>query len=118
MPVTYNIVYQLYFNTKILRNIRRKHKTIAHLLLQNEKKKRKKRNYQTRLKRVRGPQEIHLLKGEINREHLALMNTWRGDCATGEEDVVEQMISQLTRGEGNGTPLQYSCLENPMDGGA
>ena len=22
------------------------------------------------------------------------------------------------RGEGNGTPLQYSCLENPMDGGA
>ena len=23
-----------------------------------------------------------------------------------------------TVGEGNGTPLQYSCLENPMDGGA
>ena len=23
-----------------------------------------------------------------------------------------------TGGEGNGTPLQYSCLENPMDGGA
>ena len=21
-------------------------------------------------------------------------------------------------GEGNGTPLQYFCLENPMDGGA
>jgi len=21
-------------------------------------------------------------------------------------------------GEGNGTPLPYSCLENPMDGGA
>ena len=21
-------------------------------------------------------------------------------------------------GEGNGTPLQYSCLDNPMDGGA
>ena len=21
-------------------------------------------------------------------------------------------------GEGSGTPLQYSCLENPMDGGA
>ena len=27
---------------------------------------------------------------------------------TQEEDV----------GEGNGTPLQYSCLENPVDGGA
>ena len=24
----------------------------------------------------------------------------------------------LKEGEGNGTPLQYSCLENPMDGGA
>ena len=26
--------------------------------------------------------------------------------------------SRLYDGEGNGTPLQYSCLENPMDGGA
>ena len=25
---------------------------------------------------------------------------------------------QLLHREGNGTPLQYSCLENPMDGGA
>ena len=24
----------------------------------------------------------------------------------------------LIPGEGNGNPLQYSCLENPMDGGA
>ena len=24
----------------------------------------------------------------------------------------------LLKGEGNGTPLQYSCLENPMNGGA
>ena len=23
-----------------------------------------------------------------------------------------------SNGEGNGTPLQYSCLENPVDGGA
>ena len=26
-------------------------------------------------------------------------------------------LSQIV-GEGNGTPLQYSCLENPVDGGA
>ena len=26
--------------------------------------------------------------------------------------------SEKWGGEGNGTPLQYSCLENPMDGGA
>ena len=24
----------------------------------------------------------------------------------------------MKSGEGNGTPLQYSCLENPLDGGA
>ena len=27
-------------------------------------------------------------------------------------------MSHVYSGEGNGTPLQYSCLENPMDGGA
>ena len=27
-------------------------------------------------------------------------------------------LSIVNFGEGNGTPLQYSCLENPMDGGA
>ena len=26
--------------------------------------------------------------------------------------------SAFLGGEGNGTPFQYSCLENPMDGGA
>ena len=26
--------------------------------------------------------------------------------------------SESSPGEGNGNPLQYSCLENPMDGGA
>ena len=26
--------------------------------------------------------------------------------------------SRESDGKGNGTPLQYSCLENPMDGGA
>ena len=32
----------------------------------------------------------------------------------------EVMFREYQRviGEGNGTPLQYSCLENPMDGGA
>ena len=29
-----------------------------------------------------------------------------------------QLHSSHTLGEGNGTPLHYSCLENPMDGGA
>ena len=28
------------------------------------------------------------------------------------------MVSRFVIGEGNGNPLQYSCLENPIDGGA
>ena len=32
--------------------------------------------------------------------------------------VVMYGCESWTIGEGNGTPLQYSCLENPMDGGA
>ena len=28
------------------------------------------------------------------------------------------LVSTDKVGEGNGTPLQYSCLENPIDGGA
>ena len=33
------------------------------------------------------------------------------------QDSVNKDLEEL-KGEGNGTPLQYSCLENPMDGGA
>ena len=28
------------------------------------------------------------------------------------------LISHASNGDGNGTPLQYFCLENPMDRGA
>ena len=28
------------------------------------------------------------------------------------------VVAMFYNGEGNGTPLQYFCLENPMDGGA
>ena len=33
-----------------------------------------------------------------------------------DEEYLQRTASSI--GEGNGTPLQYSCLENPMDGGA
>ena len=32
--------------------------------------------------------------------------------------LLSNMLFRLVIREGNGTPLQYSCLENPMDGGA
>ena len=38
-------------------------------------------------------------------------------CKEIQENNRMGMARDLFR-EGNGTPLQYSCLENPMDGGA
>ena len=35
-----------------------------------------------------------------------------------QETWVRFLRSGRPPGEGNGNPLQYSCLENPMDGGA
>ena len=33
------------------------------------------------------------------------------------EEELKSLLMRVNR-EGNGTPLQYSCLENPMDRGA
>ena len=33
-------------------------------------------------------------------------------------DILKIKYLKNKFGEGNGTPLQYFCLENPMDGGA
>ena len=32
--------------------------------------------------------------------------------------MIYHTVVVYKNGEGNGTPLQYSCLENPIDGGA
>ena len=32
--------------------------------------------------------------------------------------VLKELPRHTCNGEGDGTPFQYSCLENPMDGGA
>ena len=37
-------------------------------------------------------------------------------CSAGDPGSIPG--SGRSPGEGNGNPLQYSCLENPMDGGA
>ena len=36
-------------------------------------------------------------------------------CNTGDLDLIPG--SGISPGEGKGNPLQYSCLENPIDGG-
>ena len=43
------------------------------------------------------------------------METWIHE-KNGRTFLLSQGV--VRSGEGNGTPLQYSCLENPMDGGA
>ena len=46
---------------------------------------------------------------------------WCGCAGWGDHTVAHKVLYNMTegiRGEGNGTPLLYSCLENPMDGGA
>ena len=57
----------------------------------------------------------------------ALAATWgagQAHCVRGHEGCHQVYQLQVNiiclaavNGEGNGTPLQYSCLENPMDGG-
>ena len=43
----------------------------------------------------------------------------KGNQSTEQKRYLELgLIRGGTLGEGNGTPLQYFCLENPMDGGA
>ena len=37
-------------------------------------------------------------------------------CSAGDSGLIPGL--ERSPGEGNGHPLQYSCLENPMDGGA
>ena len=48
---------------------------------------------------------------DTGRHHRPGASLWA--CSACNLAPLERVI-----GEGNGTPLQYSCLENPMDGGA
>ena len=52
---------------------------------------------------------------------LAMSLPWCSDgkasaCNAGDPGLIPG--SGRSPGEGNGNPLQYSCVENPMDGGA
>ena len=59
-----------------------------------------------------------LLPGESHgRRSLVGYSPWGRE----ESDTTERLhfdFSLLCTGEGNGNPLQYSCLENPRDRGA
>ena len=53
-----------------------------------------------------------------NAEHIEL-NAWLVRIQV-VSTTLENYLTGLTKnnGEGNGNPLQYYCLENPMDRGA
>ena len=50
--------------------------------------------------------------------YLWLSRWGRTELDMTEATQQQQQQQYSWAGEGNGTPLQYSCLENPMDGGA
>ena len=47
-----------------------------------------------------------------------LISIWKEQYHTLKCQSLENQLSCIFPEEGNGNPLQYSCLENPMDGGA
>ena len=64
-----------------------------------------------------------LVKAQLIGVHLYLLLSTRGGSevkvsAHNAGDLGSITGSGRSLGEGNGNPLQYSCLENPMDGGA
>ena len=54
------------------------------------------------------------LRHASHRFHASLPAPWSSNLSR----VSSKLCLCPPYGEGNGTPLQYSCLENPMDGGA
>ena len=70
-----------------------------------------------------GENEFWLLKPKLS----LMVFVWQSGFPGGSEvkvsasnagDLGSIPGSGISPGEGNGNPLQYSCLENPMDGGA
>ena len=61
-----------------------------------------------------------MLKRKERREGISLISYPLKDKSGIMSDFLSLSLTslQLSTGESNGTPLQYSCLENPMDGGA
>ena len=49
--------------------------------------------------------------------YTAALSNW-ATLQTAGVDRSYLVLAKRSLGEGNGNPLQYSCLENPMDGGA
>ena len=61
-------------------------------------------------------EEIHILKIPRDRCFPGGSEGKESACSAGDPCSIPGL--GRSHGEGNGDPLQYSCLENPMGGGA
>ena len=69
---------------------------------------------QFRMKRILGTLNIvHTLRKLLSYKH----RPFKEDRMT-QTDTLKRLSMHADSGEGNGNPLQYSCLENPRDRGA
>ena len=64
--------------------------------------------------------KLEVVNQEMTRVYINILGIsklrWTGMGEFNSDDHYIYYCGQ--DGEGNGTPFQYSCLENPMDGGA
>ena len=61
------------------------------------------------------PEAAGLVEGRMGCGRLSYSPIWENHLKV---RVLINRMPHMLCGEGNGNPLQYSCLENPMDGGA
>ena len=54
--------------------------------------------------------------GQEERDQRDNRRNEQDPASSSKEDII--IVSERSPGDGNGNPPQYSCLENPMDGGA
>ena len=59
---------------------------------------------------------VQLSHPYITTRKIIALTTWT--FVSKAMSLLFNKLSRLVIGEGNGNPLQYSCLENSMDGGA
>ena len=58
-------------------------------------------------------QKVYTSTYKINKGLPYSSNSKESVCNTGDLGSIPESVR--SPGEGNGNPLQYSCLENPMD---
>ena len=60
-------------------------------------------------------QQISVSSNDVDEPRVYYIQT---EVRKRKTNIIYECIFMVSSGEGDGTPLQYSCLENPMDGGA